>query len=466
VLTPAAIFIMGGPLVNINCGAGPPVAPVVIPQLSPDTCEDAGGADKSKPGKDTRYDGGGELTPGEIPEDIEGWEPEDEKKEKPKKEPEPTIEAKWSKDEVTPNHNSNWPPNDPPEDEIPEEAKVELVVDTTNVPDGKEASITIHHCHTKAMIPEGSLRNLEVRGNKVVDKDTGERPEWVFEAKHRPWDPWDKPFFFFKVTVSYKGLHDETPDDYENQEDECLRVLYWQVCVSDAIADTPAGGGLSTQAEMNEIGGIFEGVEHTRVLKQPFNQANVPVELWGSVLRNSYAYHHASHGDIVDRTTGAQLNQPGDPNPPTVPVGNWRSVICLGDTNMGDAEVNQKDNVPSTPRYLAYMDTCVAAWEPSFGNAFIARGTQNYLAFRCYIPDGDARQMARNFYRKWCNDHKCDPDQIPAIFFDVGAPYYGSMRPVLMGRGGGAIKSPLERAWDAISDAISGFVDSISSIFS
>lgn len=61
------------------------------------------------------------------------------------------------------------------------------------------------------------------------------------------------------------------------------------------------------------------------------------------------------------------------------------------------------------------------------------------IAFRKFIPDGDARQMARNFYNKWCGVHKCDPSKIPEVFFDVGAPYYGSMRPILFGAGGGAI---------------------------
>ena len=132
---------------------------------------------------------------------------------------------------------------------------------------------------------------------------------------------------------------------------------------------------------------------------------------------------------------------------------------------MGDAEVSQKNNVPSTPRYLVYIDTCVAGWEPSFANAFIRRGTQNVIAFRMYIPDGAARQMARDFHKKWANNHKCDPDKISSVFFDTGAAHFGSMRPVLFGKSGGAIQSPAMQALNAIANAISGVVSSIIDLF-
>jgi type VI secretion system secreted protein VgrG len=74
VLTPAAIFIMGGPLVNINCGSGPPVGPVMAMATSPDAADDASGADKSDPGKDVRYDG--------ATTEYEPLEQEEEEKEK------------------------------------------------------------------------------------------------------------------------------------------------------------------------------------------------------------------------------------------------------------------------------------------------------------------------------------------------------------------------------------------------
>jgi len=370
----------------------------------------------------------------------------------------PTIAAKWSKSEVTPDHNGAFPPATPPTDTVPEECKAKMLVTTTEVPDGTPATINVHH-HGGARV--GTIDKLEVKGGKVVVKATGEEPEWVFEARHQPWKTYATPFFYFHVTVSFKGLQATTPKDPKKQEAECLRAIYWHTCVADLRAD--ANDGLTTGAEMVEIAGIMVKNKHHKVLQQGFNQRTVAVNLWGSVMRNSYAYHQASHGDIVDRTTGAQLN-PGNKNPPTNKVGNWRSVVCLGNTNLGDAELSQKANVPSAPCYLAYLDTCVAGWEPSFANAFLNRGTRNVIAFRMYIPDNAARRMARDFYKKWCGTHKCNPDKIPAVFFEVGAPYYGSMRPVLFGQGGGAIKSPAMQAAEAVAKAISNAVKSITDL--
>ena len=51
VLTPAAIFIVGGPLVNINSGSGPPVAPVMAQGVSPAAPKEALEADSADPGE-------------------------------------------------------------------------------------------------------------------------------------------------------------------------------------------------------------------------------------------------------------------------------------------------------------------------------------------------------------------------------------------------------------------------------
>lgn len=71
VLTPGGIWI-NGTMVHINSGAGAsqPDAPDV-PQPT-DTEAGPAAADSTKPGKDTRYDGGEQPPPGEMPEDLGG----------------------------------------------------------------------------------------------------------------------------------------------------------------------------------------------------------------------------------------------------------------------------------------------------------------------------------------------------------------------------------------------------------
>lgn len=350
--------------------------------------------------------------------------------------PRPTIQARWSKPKVTPAHNVNWPPNNRPLDTIPDEAKVKMLVKTTLVPDGTAAAITICNCVSGSSVRRGTIADLVVRGNKVVDPETGNEPEWHFVGTDLPWRPWDKPFYFFSVTVDYEGLEAETPKNFTAQENQCLRVIYWHAVVSDAIADTPAGGGLTTQAEMEEIAGFLGGLPNHKVYKRAFNQNNVPTGLWGSVIRNTYTYHHSSHGDLVDRTTGAQCNDGN--NPPLVAPGNWQSVIVIGSTNIGDNKVRSRAKVISVPRYLAYFNTCLAGWEASFASAFLSRGTQHVIAFRMSIPDRPAREMASRFYGRWCNTYNCNPKHIWTVFWNVAPRYWDDMMPVLFGRGGGA----------------------------
>lgn len=359
----------------------------------------------------------------------------------------PRLEMRWSKKQVTPDHNVNWPPKTPPTDDIPDEAKVEMLVTTRSVPAGTKARIEVRHAHTQAVVKNGKFEDLEVKNAQVVNPVTGKPPEMVFKGDDLPWDPYDKPFFYFVVQLEFENLQGETSREYASKPDKCLRVLYWHASISDAIADTPAGGGLTTQPEMREIAGILEEKSFHKVMQRAVNQATVPVNLWGSLLRNTYAYHHASHGQVYCTIDGRSFRDSTDSFPtvcrvdpdPAHPTHPGRSTCVLGNTPFGATEVNQEANVPTTPRYLVYIDTCVAGFEPSFGNALVARGTRNVIAFRKYIPDNAARQMARDFHRRWVRTHNCNPEKIPDIFFQVGAAHYDSMRPVLFGAGGGAI---------------------------
>ena len=74
VLTPAAIFIVGGPLVNINSGSGPPVGPVSASATKPEAPEKTANADKVEHGTDTTYSGGQELAPLDSQDEPPGHE--------------------------------------------------------------------------------------------------------------------------------------------------------------------------------------------------------------------------------------------------------------------------------------------------------------------------------------------------------------------------------------------------------
>jgi hypothetical protein len=370
---------------------------------------------------------------------------------------EPTITASWRTKAVEPVRNVTFPPASPPTDVRCVQSAAPMLVMTTNVPDGTKATITVHHCFTQMMVKDGKLDNLEVRAGRVVDKTTGFVPEFSFEAKHKPWDPWDKPFFFFRVQLSHRGLTAETPRDFRGKPDQVLRVLCMSVCVGDEIADTAPPWidktkdppeGLRTGDEAITVAGLLEGPASTAHITM-FNAAEPPTALWGSVLRNTYAYHQGSHGLAFNDREAIPPAMEGTELAPVGPV-QWQSAMVLGHKLFVDRDV-QSGDVPSVPRYLVYLDCCLSGYEPSFANAFLGRGTQNVIAFRKVIYDDDATFMAEAFHQKWAR-HSHNPRRIPQIFWDVGSPNWAEMRPVLYGMGGGQISRT--RAINRMNEAI------------
>jgi hypothetical protein len=348
---------------------------------------------------------------------------------------------------------------------------VKLDVKVKNVPDGKKAVITIHHCGSEAIVPGGKIA-CEVKGGALVDKTTGKPPVFKFGAKQLPWDPYDKPFFFYKAMIEHQGLAVQTPCD----TNKALRVKYFHVCLGDSWADA---GGLTTGAEAAEIAGILGGVPDSKAEKRMMSMPNPTLAAWSVNIANTYCYHHGSHGTCQDRVTGKFISTQPPPkgfgDPPQCPVGNWRSVVILSKQAkfqylpLGDTEVRDEKTFPSMPRYLAYLDCCLAGWEPSLARAIVSRGTQYVIAFRRTIPDDDARSMARKFHKKWAQTHKLNPDKIRDLFFEVGTPFYKTMRPVLVSWRYEAILAPeaglIERALDAIGNFFSGIINAIGSLF-
>ncbi|MEO8280520.1 MAG: hypothetical protein ABI564_12570 [Ideonella sp.] len=374
--------------------------------------------------------------------------------------PKPTLKVRWSKPEVTPDHNSSWPPATPPTDVIPEEAKVELIGDTTNVPDGTVANMTILLCHSGATVTGGHFGSLEVRGGKVVDPVTGKRPEWVFDARHDIWATWDKPFYYFTCNVSFEGLFEQTPKDFAGQRPACLTLKYWHPC----FAETGSLTGVLPEA--NAVAAILNGVGHSKALVTNQNGPGIALANYGSALRNSYAFHQASHGNALKRSDNSAIGV-HDPGETAYTKSDWRSIVHISPVpRFGDAQIGNTTDVPSLPRYLFYASTCLTGWEPSFANAMMARGTGHVLAFRVTIPDAEAPLLASKFYKRWAKSG-LNPAKIPDCFFATASDHYKNMKPILYGAGGGAIKPKgvLESIGDALSDIGAAIGDAISGWF-
>jgi hypothetical protein len=359
----------------------------------------------------------------------------------------PSLTVQWSKPKVTPNHNSSWPPASPPTDSIPAEALVVLQADTTNVPDGVGASITIYGGAGNVE----TLAKLEVRGGTVVDPATGKPPQWRARAKHNLWNPWNKPFYNFSCEVDYQGLSSST----DKEKKPPLRLLYWHMCVAES--STLAG----VLPECNSVAGILNGVADSKAKVQNLTTENITLAQYGSLLRNTYVFHQASHGNALKRSDGSSIPE-DDPGESKYRKAEWRSVVHITPgPRFGDAEVKTKASILSVPKYLFYSSTCLTGWEPSFANAMIARGTRNVIAFRRTIPDDEAPEMAKKFYKSWAKTN-LNPAKIPDCFLKAGADHYKNMKPILYGAGGRAIEesglSTLEKAAIAVAIVAAGVV--------
>ncbi|HKS16813.1 MAG TPA: peptidoglycan-binding protein [Planctomycetota bacterium] len=351
------------------------------------------------------------------------------------------LDIRWSKKEVTPAHKDPAGKTMPDGTKVPEDSLVQPLAEVRNIPDGTAATIEIRHAASGSIVKNGTISGLSVKGGKVIDPKTNEAPLWFFTAEHLPWDPFDKPFYFFAAKVG--SITEESPKDFENQPSTCLRVLVWHAVTSDAIADA---GGLTTQAEMNEIGGILEKNAFHKKFPTAFNQDNLPLKDFGDAFRNSYTWHHGSHGVVLcpihNRIFLKDANSVRTVCPVTA-ADPPKSVVAIGTASMtkllfvGGVEIANAAIV-STPRYLAYIDTCDAGFEPALANALIAKGTRNVIAFGKSIPDSSARQMARDFHNKWAGNHKCDPDKIADVFNEVSPAHATTMIPKLFGPGAGA----------------------------
>jgi hypothetical protein len=310
-----------------------------------------------------------------------------------------------------------------------DECLVSPLVRVENVPDGTSARIEVYHCRTNQLVSGGTLDGLEVRSGKVVRPSTNAEPKLTFRYGQEPWHLWDKPFFYFKAYVHFRGLRVQTPADFENEGNNCLRVRYWHVCIGftgDAIAP-------SVQSKCNTVKGFFDGVQHSCSTIQHFTSYNHAEAAFGSFFRNSYAVFSDSHGTLVQRSDNWTLCPNHDYSaPPNLNRGDWKSVVCFTPQPYIDAaDVSNAQYFVSVPRYLYYISACLSGWEPSLANAFISRGCMHVIAYGKVIYTDKGEQMARRFFDRWTNTYHLAPDKIADAFLHAGSGLRDDLRPIL-----------------------------------
>lgn len=364
----------------------------------------------------------------------------------------PTITCKWSKKLAPPDHNANaaaqsltnglaprvlWvrdtdnPTGDIP---VPDECAVQAIVELTNVPDGADAVIEVFRCGTNQAVTDGMLAGLTTQGGKVVDPFTGEPPVLAFQAAQAPWDPWDKPFFYFKASVDFMDLKGESEKDSSAKPEDCLRIAFWVVALAGAKDLLP-----DTLNECNDLVTIVTKIAHCKATSRDHDGRLLSLAQLGSEIRNTYVYIQSSHGNVYKRSDGTpiDLDAMGDP-PDKADPAIWRSAISATSLpgRVGDVQVRNTDDIVSVPRYLFYASTCLTGWEPTFSKAMIERGCMYVMAFRRTIPNSEAPVLSKKFFTLWADTYKMDPAKIPDCFDQVAPDHYKNMRPVLFSASG------------------------------
>ena len=349
------------------------------------------------------------------------------------------IVPRWSRATITAVHNESFPDGRPTDDlrTIPDDARVALLVDVSMLADETEVAIHVRHCASGVELAGVGVRGLLVRGDRVVDGRTGEAPELCFTAANMPWQVRKNPYFYFEVRVGERAV--QTPRDYHERPDECLRVLFWSACVACVYeADTTAviaGSTVrfpplrSTRPEASAVAAILGGVAGSAASAQILDSHRISAAALGSLLRNTSVAHVAAHGLVAHRTEPRLLAHapPADLDPTE-----YRSLLVLTEGLVGDGEIRRATSFPSVPRHLLYLSVCLGGWEPSLCEAVIARGCKYVIAFRAEVFDDESLVMARAFYQRWAA-HGLDPAKIPDCFFQVAPHHEERMKPVLFG---------------------------------
>ncbi len=390
------------------------------------------------------------------------------------------VACHWLGDKVLPVRNPAWPEDaeieDVLADTLPAESKAQMRVITRGVPNGTAATIRVYHVDydpetdvSRAAYdlpspdsplddPRQLLEGLVVRNDAVVRPD-GSLPFFAFDGPTASWTVWKCAGFRFEVTLSFGGLSDSSDD-----HGSVVRLLGHHVLLADLSDGRDKYGTYTNEGEASAVRSEIVGDHVAKVVGCPHNV--IPLNLWGSLFRNTYSVLNVSHGYVYERATplSATSTYEGVPTelafgegmlrdhrwaPPVERQPELRSVVRYGGPNnknyapysakqsreiskttrFGDESILDVDAVPSVPQYLWMMTSCRTMAEPSLANALHLRGTWFVIGWIFAAAADECRKATTGFYREW-TAAGCDPDLIPRLFLDHFGPF-GERKPVL-----------------------------------
>ena len=349
----------------------------------------------------------------------------------------PDFTPKWSREWVIPDNVLQ-----------PADVKVEMLVDSKYPADRPKADLEVYLDWNDKDVPAVTIPPLKLQGKKVVKTD-GSPPSLKFTRDHDIWHDFDELEYGFTCQI------DKTSKDTQ----KTLKVKRWQVQAVDmnpAEANAQLPFRRQEQADFNTA---FRSSADDAHLSKSFVAHSTAKALFGSWMKNTYAFVYTGHGCVIcgecgkpfasDNGTGSdadfgrwthcRADASHDQPVSTYCIGGW--APCVRDPTQpvevsffSAAQVADDAIVEVAPKYLVFSVACGGAFETSLYDAFLGRGTKYGVGFKKSTRCDWARDYANEFFTDWVNTHQCDPDKIPDVFDSLSNKWQAKLQPDLFGR--------------------------------
>jgi len=355
----------------------------------------------------------------------------------------PDFTPKWSKEWVIPDNVL-----------LPEDAKVEMQVESKFPENRPNADIEVVQTWNDANVPDLPIPPLKLKGAKVVKNDNSV-PAIKFVHDNKIWEDFEKLWYHFDCKI----------DQTTRRTKKSLKVKRWHVMAVD-IGDLRPGFPAMRASEKNNFLGSFAGSANDAAHAWEFDAHATAFSQFGEKMKNAYTFVYTGHGAVMCRACGAMFDcrtggaataaevAAGIPAPTKdeAEFGMWttcsnvgctgapRSTHCIGPGRpapsisfLDSTDIANDGTTPTTPKYLMFSVCCGGAFETSLYDAYIGRGTKYCIGFKKSTRCTWARDYAKSFFDTWAKTHKCDPARIPDVYNDLLAAWEVKLAPSIFG---------------------------------
>lgn len=335
----------------------------------------------------------------------------------------PDLSVKWSVAEVIPDN-----------DVRPDEAKATMEGDTTYPTNRDNAEMQIWAEHKHANVE--TVSKLKLDANKIVTKNTTDRPFKTFTLDDGLWEPFDKLKYHFTAKV----------DTAEKETITALKVKRWHVQAINT-AERAAILAFRNQESANYDSSFASATDDAHH-SWAFDAGNSSKSDFGKMMKNTYSFNYTGHGVVICGTCNAFYDSISTAGPD---YGGWttcshdashsdpKSTHCIGSAPfLQSSDIKSSATVPSVPKYLMYSVCCGGAFETSLYDAYIARGTQYAIGFEKSTRCDWARDYSKQLYDSWIQNHNADPDKLCDVYNSLYSTWSVKLAPRMFGRYWGA----------------------------